>query len=213
MLSLLVLSVSLAAPAHQNPHLVAAIEQLAALDDRGALVTLERAAAWPENDAAELSWVHVYFGLAWAGLNEKKKALESFKTALTLAPERRLPPSTSPTVQQWWKEAGGASNEKPKSGGFLAESLAPPPPKSVTPRWVALGLFGGGALAAGVGGGLGAFSQELARSAHDPMSSPRIGDALSLQGQAERSALAANVLFAAAGVLALAALVSLLFGV
>jgi hypothetical protein len=125
-----------------NPYLGEAIRQLRALDERAALETLAKAESWPRNTPQQLALVHLYVGLAHAGLNEKLPAEDAFRNALLLDPGIVLPNDVSPVVKSWWREAGGSEHVPP----------APPPTAgSSKPMWlVPAGLAAAFAVGAGV---------------------------------------------------------------
>lgn len=56
--------------------------------------------------------MHLYLGLAHAGLAQAEQAIEAFKAALLLDPSVRLPEGTSPRIRGWWRKAGVASGAR-----------------------------------------------------------------------------------------------------
>ncbi|MBL8949543.1 MAG: hypothetical protein JNK82_02115 [Myxococcaceae bacterium] len=129
------LAFALAAAPTGNPLLDEAVRQYDALDEVAALSTLARAKAWPQNTPHQLALVHLYTGLAHAGLAHEAEALASFESALVLEPELELPPGLSPRVRAWWARAGGALREPPSA---LRPADAPrvdaPPPLEAPQR-------------------------------------------------------------------------------
>jgi len=100
-------------PPDENPYLKEAARQLRALDERAALSTLARAESWAKDKPEALATVNVYKGMAFAGLNQKKEAIDAFRTALLLDPQVRLLPDASPVVRGWWAEGGGGAAAAP----------------------------------------------------------------------------------------------------
>lgn len=81
---LLAVVLSAASLVTENPHLQRAITQVENLDEAEALKTLEKARSWPKNSPHDLALVHLYLGLAHAGLSHGKQAVEAFEAALLL---------------------------------------------------------------------------------------------------------------------------------
>lgn len=127
-----------AAVATENPHLQRAVKELESLDEAGALRTLEKARTWPKNSPHDLALVHLYLGLAHAGLSHGKQAVDAFQAALLLEPTLVLPPDASPRIREWWVKAGG---EGPRAAAVVeapknvepVEPPQPPPPVKLTP--------------------------------------------------------------------------------
>ncbi|MBL8957633.1 MAG: hypothetical protein JNK82_43060 [Myxococcaceae bacterium] len=116
---LLLSAALLAAP--ENPHLKRGIEQLAEMDEAGAVRTLEKARAWPKNSPHDLALIHLYLGLAYAGLSQQSKAVDAFRAGLLIEPELELPADASPRIREWWVKAGGRPPTAP--------TVEPPPQK------------------------------------------------------------------------------------
>jgi hypothetical protein len=126
---------------HYNPYLERGIKQVQDLDERTALRTLEQARSWTGTTPAELARVHLWIGLAFAGLRQPAKAKENFKAALVLEPKLELPEDASPLVQAWWREAGGTEGSArepaamaPPAPGPPAPPVIAPPPAAVAPQ-------------------------------------------------------------------------------
>jgi hypothetical protein len=209
----LALVLAAATPQKGNPFLPKAIEQLRDLDESAALKTLEQARAWPQNTRAELAQVHLYTGLAQAGLVRADEAIASFRTALVLDPELRLPEGASPRVREWWVSAGGrvddAAAQPPEPGPSMAaassrSSETPPPVSSRKLRWLGVTLAGASLLGVGIGAVFGGRAASLAGQANRE---PRIVLAEPTYASAVGNALGANVLFVVGAVLSVGAVV------
>ncbi len=121
------------APASANPHLPRAVAQLRALDEAAALKTLEQARAWTKNTPRDLAFVHMYIGLANAGLARDGEAQASFGKALLLDPDLELPRFASPRVRDWWTRAGGKVEAAPAPAKAEAGPPVPPPQLALKP--------------------------------------------------------------------------------
>lgn len=189
-------------------------EELQALNELAALKTLEQAREQAKNSPDDLAWVHLYTGLAHAGLADKPKAVKSFQTALVLLPDIALPTWVSPVVRNWWVEAGGvvpAAADTPRVQ--QPRTLEPPfqRPEEVKPdpgqkgwkttRWVGVGLSAGAVALVTTGFIQGKRASNLAAQAQ---AQPDLSAGLTLRRQAESTATSANVLFAVSGALAAA---------
>ncbi len=212
------LAVSLAAAPTGNPLLDKALGQLDALDEVAALATLTQAKAWPSNTPHQLALVHLYTGLAHAGLAHEAEALEGFKSALVLEPELSLPASVSPRVRAWWLRAGGKAPEPPAAKKpadaprldappslepaaaprpAVLEQREPEPGVGVRrPLGVALAVAGVGALVAAVV--LSVQAVELGNRAN--AEGRTIGDAQALHAAAEQRAQLSTGLYIGGGV-------------
>lgn len=212
----------LAAVAHaaaKDALLERAREELQRLDEKAALKTLEQARAQAKTSPDDLARVHLYTGLAYAGLADKPNAVKSFQTALVLLPDLELPTWVSPVVRTWWAEAGGQVPPEPDAP--LVERRAPPsvkdpaftaPPPEITEpqqwkatRWVAIGLSAAAVGTAATGFLQGARAKAMASTAENELTLDR---GLALRRQAESSATTANILFAVSGALAAAGAVT-----
>ncbi len=188
--------------AARPPLLDKAIDQLKHLDEAQALLTLEKARAWPGNTPEHLAEIYLYTGLAHAGLSHHDEAVDAFVSSLRLNPTQTLPADSSPRISEWWAQAQQRALRTP------APPLPnPPAPWRPTPdaapveaqrslRWAPWVLAGAGVAAVAVGAALGvsARSQEAAWRAE-----PAVGRARALRETAASSALAANVLFGVGG--------------
>jgi hypothetical protein len=134
--------VTQAAAESKNPFLAKAIEQLRALDERAALVTLAQAQDWAKDAPRELAMVNLYEGLAYAGLNEKVAAEDAFRAALLLDPAVALAPDASPVVLSWWREAGGTVPASVSTGETQ--------PAKRTPWWIPAAVAVGLGATAGI---------------------------------------------------------------
>lgn len=208
-----------------NPHLQRAMVQIDQLQESDALRSLELAHAWPHNTPQDAALVHLYTGLAHAGLADEARAVASFRTALKLEPKLQLPGEQAPRVHQWWRLAGG---EEPRSTGSLQEPTrdepvtstpAPPaavpapspawaasakqpsqpPSKVAAMRWIAGGALAAGALAAAGGAYLGARAQAQASLANSEL---HITSAKAAYTAAENQSTGSTILFAVGGALA-----------
>jgi len=219
---LLLLALALPAAAQNNPSLAQALAQLRGLDEAAALQSLEQARRWPRNTAHDLALIHLYEGLAHAGMAHEELAEQSFRTALLLEPELTLPAGSSPRVTVWFEQAGGRRPVPlppalpavpPPPVARLAEPEpreAPSPAVRKAPRvrWGAWSLVGGGALAAGAGALVGRSARQQSSEAR---ADAELSSSLAHQTSAENRALGANLLYAGGAALALAGGVLLLW--
>jgi hypothetical protein len=116
---LLLATLLLADPGTRNPSLLKAIDQIDAGDLKTALMTLDEARTWPNNAPHDLVLLNLYTGLAHAGLRHNQRAIDSFRTALMLDSEVKLPPHVAPHIRSLWMTAGGklgAPEELPPVG-------------------------------------------------------------------------------------------------
>ena len=193
-----------------NPHLPKAIEQVRALDEQAALVTLALGKNWRENTARDLAQIHLWFGLAYVGLAREADARDSFRAALLLDDTLELPAGTSPVVTQWWSELGGRTGN-PALLPLLPDEASPSPeriavaPPAVRPvrwkPWVGAALSVAAAATLGAGVYFGVQARNLRTAAE---SAPRAATADALNGDAVAAAQRGNWLFAAGGAGALA---------
>lgn len=187
----------------ENPHLAEAMAQIQALEERKALQTLERAKDWAKGSPRALAQVHLYMGLAHAGLVDEARAVQSFEAALALDRTLQLPPNLSPKVNEWWQQARAKypAPEVKTPSPAPAAALAPSPPDVPAPapqtapllrRYAGYGLLAAGAAIIGGGVYSGIRAQSVARSAaQEPFGAP----ALALQEEANGHATTANLLY------------------
>ena len=103
-------------PEGKNPFLAEGIAQVESLNEEKALETLAKALKC-RNSPETLAQVHLYLGLAHAGVANEAKAVSSFRSALTLDNTIcNLPgwDKSSPRVQEWWVKAGGCRPVTPE---------------------------------------------------------------------------------------------------
>ena len=197
----LVLSILLLA----NPYLAKGIEQVRALDEQTAVKSLIEAKNWNGNTTGELAQVHMWLGLAYAGLAQESEARESFRAALLLDDALELPTGTSPVVTGWWEELGGHRPQKP----ILVPTAQPPPTQQIVearpqsrpvllrwPFWTGL-VFSVAALAAFSAGVYYGVAANSLRSTAERTERAFLADAI--DEQAMRTAQQANWLMAAGG--------------
>lgn len=199
-----------AAPSTAQPALARA---RAAYDDGaldtalGELLTAEPAAAGPR----ELATIKLAEGIVLASLPNLDAGRLKWEEALALWPEATLPWPAAPKVQAEFERllqsARRLRPEPPPEPPPLAPSAAPPA-AAPRPRWAIPGVAAGlAAVGLGLGLGFGAASKAtLGQLEASPWEDER--DRFYLRAGTE--ALAANLAFAAAGALALAAAISLL---
>jgi hypothetical protein len=211
---LLLLSLLHAGP---NPDLERAIRQLHDLDERGALKSLELAKRRTGATREELAQVHLYTGLANAELNGQKEAVKSFRAALELDPNVRLPRTASPLVRGWWEELGGLVEAppvvvrepppppQPPAPIVVTQRVVvhdtPPPAPSRTHRWVgvSMGALGAGLIAAAI-----VLSARAAAGQRQSASEPDLALSESEHASAVQQAQTANKVGAVGGGLVLA---------
>lgn len=215
-----------------NPYLQPAWEQLSALNEEQALLTLADAKRWPKNTARDLARVQLLLGLAHGGLAHETEAVASFRLAHLFEPSLELPAGVPQRIREWWARAVGRVEDVAPTRP-AAPAAAPPPalielrprpevletpllpiaPVAVTrplaPRVVALGcaVVAVGAVAVGVA--MGAQVKPLADQAN---AATGVAETLQLQLAAQRQATAANVWFTAAGGLGVCSGVGVWFG-
>ena len=210
----------LLAAAPGNPHLPRALEQIRALEESDALRTLQRARAWPDNTAADLARVHLYTGLAHAGLSSEARSIASFRDALLIDPRLTLPEGVSPRVQEWWKAAGGGAStpvlEPPPAPAPPVVEVppqalqAPPaPPRSFAARHRRSVLLAGAGVLAGTAALL--VGRQATRLGEAAREEGAIGHAVSLQRDGEQRARMSNGLALGSALLAAGAGVSFAF--
>ena len=202
-----------------NPNLEEAKRLISAFQQERALVELERAAARSASEPAVLAQVYLYRGVAYGGLVDGIKAVESFRAALAFDPEVVLP-EVSERVAAWFDESRRLAGLPPRippgppavvapSPAVLPPAVEPPRalPGAVQPaprsRWkLYLGgaLLGAAAIVAGTGAWAGADSRRLNQQWQ---LEPGVGASQQLQQQAEGRATLANMLFGVSGALAI----------
>jgi hypothetical protein len=199
----------LAAPvtvAPGNPYLTEARKQVRELEETHALETLVKARALHPADGDEQAQIELTAGLAYAGLARREDAIERFVAALTLRPSVTLPPNSSPRVEEWWRVAVSRALPRylpvnPPAG--TAVVTAPAPARSrPTVTWLPVALASTGLAALTAGVVLGINANNAAAGAQRAES---VGAAQKIQGTANARATDANILFAAAGGLAIGA--------
>lgn len=193
-----------------NPHLARAIQQVQDLEEQAALESLELARSWPEVSTSELARIHLYEGLAHAGLANGQEAISSFHAARLLDPSLTLPTDSSPRVREWWAQAAPSSGVAQAPGGQPGSSrIAPPevppaatapPPSRVSsssrvPRWVPYAVAAAAVLSVGTAAWNGSQASLHAREANDSVG---IRAASMLRAQAEGEAFRANLLYGGA---------------
>lgn len=211
------------AAAQDRDLLETARSQLQQMNERGALKTLEAAKVKARNSPDDLALVHLYTGLAHAGMADKTNAMKSFEAALVLQPNLELPTWVSPVVGQWWERAGGKMPKSVDAPTLTPPLSAPPMPGVETApgvttapenkvesspqtqrgwsglRWAGIGLAAVAAASLGVAIAQGQRAENLAQKAQ---MTTTVNDALAIRRGAETSALTANSLYIGAGVLA-----------
>lgn len=170
------------------------MRQVADLEEAAALETLAKAKQWPHNKPVDLAIIHLYEGLAHAGLSQDAEAFESFKKARSLDPELTLPSGTSPRLAEWWARAKPVIVLTPP-----VESA--PKPFMKTSRWVASGLMVAGLAVAAVGVVNGIQASDLNGQAQR---AEGVVDSRALELKGQQSATRANVLYAVGGGLGVA---------
>ncbi|MDQ3266376.1 MAG: hypothetical protein M3Y59_22465 [Myxococcota bacterium] len=188
-----------------NPHLARAIRQVEDLEEQAALESLELARRWPEVSTSQLAQVHLYEGLAHAGLANGPEAISSFHAARLLDPAVALPSGSSPRVREWWVQATPASRvtqapgPKPELQGPPPAATAPPPvlesSSPAIPRWVPYAVAAVAVLSVGTAVWSGSQASLHAREANDLVD---IGPASALRAQAVGEAFRANLLYGGA---------------
>ncbi len=204
----------LAAPAEfHNPWLMKAIGQLQEFQEPQALLTLEKAKAWPDNTVNDLAEIEMYIGLARAELSGQKDATSSFRIARKLAPTLRLPPGVAPRVVEWWEAAASAAPvvpapplEPPAVSLIPAPAPAPPPvwveviPRPVRAlRGAALAALLAASAALAVGIGLSVNANARFGASRD---APSAGLAVENYQRGKNSTVASGVAFGSTGLLA-----------
>ena len=223
----LVLVIGLLLPAagwaETNPHLKQGRELLQNAEDERAQSAFQRALAWPHNSREQSVTAHLYLGIVHYNLMQRQQARQNFAAALKLRADAQLPHLTSPKIAALFEQvrnqlgaeraaqrAREAAQKRSKTRG--AASAAPPRPSTTSPSrtspegrrrlrwpvWTALGLAGASGLAGLV---VGISARSLAEDANDlALTYPA---AKALRDRAASRALAANILFGAAGAAAL----------
>jgi hypothetical protein len=149
-----------AGAAASNPWIDQARGELLDLEEEAALRSLARARAQVDNSPEELALVHLYEGLAHAGLANQAAALASFEAACLLAPALALPDWAGPQVRNWW---AAAKTCRTLPAPVAVAPLQPPVGSTATyaagpPRWPAWALGGVAIIAGSVGAGLATAS-------------------------------------------------------
>ena len=98
----------------ENPYLSVGIRQLRELDETQALKTLDKARGWSGNTPQQLAQVHLYIGMTYAALVKETEQVQSFKKALVLDPDVKMPVWASPRVREVWVKLGGALDSAPQ---------------------------------------------------------------------------------------------------
>ncbi len=188
-----------------NPHLARAIEQVEDLEEQAALESLEQARRWPGISTLELARIHLYEGLAHAGLANGPEAISAFHAARLLDPSLALPKESSPRVREWWTQAtpGGQPGPGPKAPpevqGLPPAATAPPPvlasSSPAIPRWIPYAVAALAVVSVGTAVWSGSQASLHAREANGLVG---IGSASALRTQAEGEALRANLLYGGA---------------
>ena len=192
------------APRGGNPHLAQAIRELRELEEQKALRTLEQARKWASRSPEALAEVHLYLGLAYAGLARERDAVEHFHAGLLLDPGLVLPDWASPRVREWWVKAGGPSSAPP-SEALAAPAPTPAPglPPVATPdaargprwsQWSGRALMVLGAVAAGGAVWAGLRANALDAESRSERWAPAAAE---LRQRAESRARTANLLWGA----------------
>jgi tetratricopeptide (TPR) repeat protein len=156
-------------PALANPMLERGIRHLTELESGKAVKQLRRALRWSRNTPAELATIHLYLGIAHFNLQRPKEAAASFRSALKLKPEIRLPRLTSPRIEELFNSLRPGTPSPPppppEPPALPASSIAlaapappasdgralvgrPPKPRRSWPAWT---LAGVGAAAPSMG--------------------------------------------------------------
>lgn len=189
-----------------NEHLARAIDQVQALDEQAALLSLAEARKSPTLSAGELALVHLYEGLAHAGLANGPDAIAAFHAARLLEPSLTLPAEASPRVREWWAQAApGTAPEARATLEPLPTVPEAPPPQLVEPTpvaavspvpgWAPYAAAGAAVVAAAGGIWSGIQASSHAQAANDAAG---IAAASDLRRRAEREALTANLLYGGA---------------
>ena len=210
------LSTSATARAEQNPFLPEAIQRIRDFDERTALQLLDQARRWPHNTPADLAQVHLYTGLAHAGLAHEREAVDAFRAALVLDASLRLPDDVSPRVKEWWLRAGGVVDVPapvellpPEKTGIALPVEEPRAAPSRRLTWTGALLAGAGAIV--VGGGI-YFSGQAVQLDGQARQDPTTAFASPVYRQAVRDAQTGNILYGVGGPLLIAGSALLIYG-
>jgi tetratricopeptide (TPR) repeat protein len=205
------------------PSLDKGVTQYDALEYESAVASLKKAEteALTVEDRAR---TQLYLGLSYAELAKWRDAESAFRNALVLEPTIQIPVKTSPKIQklfgdlqaQFSSARQAAQADAPRAA--VAEAPVPEPERAAVevssskaePAALPLRpllLLGGGVVAAGAGVAFGLASRSSSAAARDEPIQIAASDHA---GTAEAQAVAANVLFAAATTLAVAAVLDYL---
>jgi hypothetical protein len=216
-----------------NPFLSQAKLLHQGLDFEKCIKRLEQASRW-DNSPAQLAEIELYSGLCTFGLGDSRSASEHFELALKLQPDLTLPPLVGPKVTSLFnrarakitKEAVQVAAEpakaepppkatnpepveaKPAPAPAPAAAIVEAPPPEPKRRHIALPLILGGVslVSAGLATYFGVTAKSLETSTHD--STAFESDSIAWAHQASTNALLANVFWAAAGAVLVAAIIT-----
>ncbi|WP_257458845.1 hypothetical protein [Archangium lipolyticum] len=218
------------APNEAARYITAAERLYEALEYERALEQLAQARRQPRSLAEDVR-ISLFEGLILADMGRRVEARTSFKTALLLDPQARLPVRTSPKVEQEFEELREAVRKELKLPETEPQARAPSPddrpetpsvelvPETEQRPWLpssvrmgsvsvptpSLALLGAGVVAGGVGGFFGLRSRGQIQDARDASYQQPMA---AHRDEALGSARVANVLFGAAGLLATGAVVT-----
>lgn len=210
------IAVSLALLLAASPELERGRQLVHELHEEEALAVLSRAKVKAAQTPDELAEVHLYLGLAHAGLAHKAEAMTAFQTARVLAPDIALPEWVSPRVIEWWVESGGTKPGAPQTPPPAEKIVVvQSPPKVIVERahplrWVGGAMLVGAAGLAVSAALVGTHATELSRNA---AREGNLDAAIAFDRDAHQTARTANFLYAGAGVLAIGGGVAFAFDV
>jgi len=203
------------AAAHARPdqHFQRGLELMRALEFERALEALDKALANPANTPADRALILVHRGIIQGNQMQLEAAIDSFQQALDADSSVRPPDSISPKLMELFKEVQKRQQEiapappptQPVAPPEPRPEPAPDPPPEPSeastnwPAWITLGV---GLAAGGAGTALGVLSRG-SRSKAEDVEVPYL-QAKEHLDRANTQALAANILFIAAGATAVA---------
>jgi hypothetical protein len=197
-----------------NPHLAKGIKLIQQLEYKKAERSLKKAHSWTRNTANDRALIHLHLGILKFNQRKEVAARSRFKQALAEDSNVKLPEMVSPKILSLFEQVR-ASLKPPKATPAPTpppptQDLAPPVdddddeearPRSWYANWPAWTVLGVG-VAAGVAGiALGVSSRSEKDIAED--TSIPYDVAMEHGDRSSSRALAANILFAAAGAAAI----------
>ena len=202
-----------------NPHLVQGKKLLNDMEDAKALESFKQALEEPGLPVKEKAEIFMHMGVANFNLLKKAEAKKSFRQALEIFPDAKLPAMTSPKIRTFFKKVQAkykadtqprVIKHKPRPKPKPIHVPKPPDHGRGALRWSAWGCLGLAVAAAGTGVAMAMLAGDYEDKANDltiPFSA-----AEEYHQKGETRAMVANIMFATAGAAAITSGVLFYFG-